>query len=136
MTTTVKDMLDTFPADLGGVDREKLVRCIEACLACAQACTACADACLSEEMVGELTTCIRTDADCADVCAATAAVLSRRTGDDTRVTRALLEACATVCGVCAEECERHADRHDHCRVCAEACRRCERACNDLIASLA
>ncbi|MFF5388203.1 four-helix bundle copper-binding protein [Streptomyces sp. NPDC013012] len=136
MTTTVKDMLDAFPGDLGEVDREKLVRCVEACLACAQACTACADACLSEEMVGELTACIRTDADCADVCAATAAVLSRRTGHDARVTRAVLEACATVCGACAEECERHAGRHDHCRVCAEACRRCERACNDLIASLA
>ncbi|MFC8884886.1 four-helix bundle copper-binding protein, partial [Streptomyces cinereoruber] len=51
MSATVQDMLDTFPANLGGVDREKLVHCIEACLACAQACTACADACLSEEMV-------------------------------------------------------------------------------------
>ncbi|MFC8421909.1 MULTISPECIES: four-helix bundle copper-binding protein [Streptomyces] len=23
--------------------------------------------------------------------------------------------------------------HQHCRVCAEACRRCERACNDVLA---
>jgi hypothetical protein len=33
---------------------------------------------------------------------------------------------------CAEECERHAEHHDHCRVCAEACRRCEEACSALL----
>ncbi|SHH65222.1 hypothetical protein SAMN05444521_1281 [Streptomyces sp. 3214.6] len=41
--TTVKDMLATYPTDLGQVDRDKLTRCIEECIACAQACTACAD---------------------------------------------------------------------------------------------
>ncbi|MFF8644336.1 four-helix bundle copper-binding protein [Streptomyces sp. NPDC015345] len=135
MTTVVKDMLDAYPADLGGVDRAKLARCIEECVACAQACTACADACLSEDMVAELTKCVRTDADCADVCAATAAVLSRHTGYDANITRAVLQACATVCKVCGDECARHAGQHDHCRVCAEACRRCEQACNDLLTSL-
>ncbi len=29
MTTVVKDMLDTYPAALGGVDRERPVRCID-----------------------------------------------------------------------------------------------------------
>ncbi|CAL9627035.1 hypothetical protein SUDANB15_05960 [Streptomyces sp. enrichment culture] len=62
---------------------------------------------------------------------ATAAVLSRHTGHDANITRAILQACATVCRACADECGRHAGRHDHCRVCAEACRRCEQACNDL-----
>ncbi|GAA2485391.1 four-helix bundle copper-binding protein [Streptomyces thermolineatus] len=136
MTTTVaKDMLAAYPADLGGVDREAMARCIEECVACAQACTACADACLSEEQVAELRKCIRTDLDCADICAATAAVLSRHTGYDANVTRAQLEACATVCKACADECEQHASMHDHCRVCAEACRRCEQACNELIKTL-
>ncbi|MEU7566912.1 four-helix bundle copper-binding protein [Streptomyces fradiae] len=135
MTSAVKDMLDTYPADLGGVDREKLARCIEECIACAQACTACSDSCLSEEMVGDLTKCVRTNADCADICNATAAVLSRHTGYDANVTRAILQACATVCKACGDECERHAGQHEHCRVCAEACRRCEQACNELIASL-
>lgn len=46
MTTPVKEMLATCPADLGEVDREKLTRCIEERIACAEACTACADACL------------------------------------------------------------------------------------------
>lgn len=135
MTTVVKDMLKSYPADLGGVDREKLVRCIEACIACAQACTACADACLSEEMVAELAKCIRTDLDCADICETTGRVLSRHTGYDANITRAQLQACATVCKACADECESHAGMHDHCRICADACRRCEQACNELIASL-
>ena len=53
--TVASQMLDTYPADLGGIDKQKLAACIEACYECAQACTACADACLSEGMVAELT---------------------------------------------------------------------------------
>ncbi|MER7133013.1 four-helix bundle copper-binding protein [Streptosporangium saharense] len=135
MTTVVEAMLDTYPADLGGVDPDKLASCIETCVACAQACTACADACLAEPMVGRLTRCIRTNADCAVVCAATAAVLSRHTGFDVEVTLAVLNACATACRACGDECGRHADMHEHCRLCAEACRRCEQACAELITSL-
>ncbi len=54
-------MLDTYPADLGRVDKQALTACIEACFDCAQTCTACADACLSEQMVAELTKCIRSN---------------------------------------------------------------------------
>jgi hypothetical protein len=135
VTTSVNDMLRTYPADLGGVDREAMARCIEECIACGQACIAYADACLSEGMVGELAKCIRTDMDCADICNATASILSRHTGYDANITRAVLRACATVCKACGDECDSHADMHGHCRVCAEACRRCEQACNDLLASL-
>ena len=133
--TVAAQMLDTYPKDLGGVDREKLLACIEACVACAQACTACADACLGEDMVAELTTCIRTCLDCADQCEATGRVLSRRTGYDADVTRAVLEACATACRACGDECARHAQMHEHCRVCAESCRRCDAACRELTSSL-
>ncbi len=66
--TVAARMLETYPKDLGGIDRDRLRACIEACVECAQACTACADACLSEDMVAELNKCIRTNADCADVC--------------------------------------------------------------------
>ena len=34
---------------------------------------------------------------------------------------------------CADECERHAAYHAHCRVCADVCRRCRKACDDLLA---
>lgn len=60
-------MLEAYPKDLGNIDKEKLAECIAACFECAQICTACADACLSEDMVAELTKCIRTDLDCADI---------------------------------------------------------------------
>lgn len=128
-------MLESHPQDLRGIDQEKLAECIAACFECAQVCTACADACLAEEMVAELALCIRTDLDCADVSAATGRVLTRRTAFDADTARALLEACATACATCADECERHAGMHDHCRICAEVCRRCEEACRALLASL-
>jgi hypothetical protein len=133
----VSEMVRTYPADLGGVNRDALVRCIEECLSCAQACTACADACLAEadDRLPMLRKCIRTNDDCADICGTTARVLSRHTGYDANITRALLEACATVCRSCADECEGHASAHEHCRVCAEACRRCEQACRDLLTAL-
>lgn len=128
-------MLETYPQDLGGVDRGELVACIEACLDCAQACTACADACLSEESVAQLTKCIRTNSDCADICAATARVLSRHTGYDANLTAEVLRSCVTACRACADECGRHAEHHDHCRICADVCRQCERMCDELLTAL-
>ena len=63
---------------------------------------------------------------------ATGRVLSRHTGYDANLTRAIVQACATAC---RDECERHAAMHEDCRVCAEACRRCEQACQQLLAAL-
>ncbi|MEH1130591.1 four-helix bundle copper-binding protein [Micromonospora sp. CPCC 206061] len=128
-------MLDTYPVDLGGVDKQALARCIEECFTCSQACTACADACLSEEHVADLVKCVRGNLDCADICDTTGRVLSRHTGYDANLTRAVLEACAMACRSCGDECERHAGMHEHCRVCAEACRRCEQACRELLATM-
>jgi hypothetical protein len=128
-------MLDVHSQDLEGIDRTKLAECIQACFDCAQTCTACADACLNEDMVAELTNCIRTNLDCVDISAATGRILSRQAGIDTGTTRSMLEACRTACRVCAEECGKHASIHRHCELCAEACRRCERACAELLVSL-
>lgn len=127
---TVEQMLSSHPQHSG--DAGELARTVQALLACAQACTACADACLGEERVADLVTCIGLDLDCADICAATARVLSRQTAHGAELTRALLEACATACRGCGEECARHADMHEHCRVCAEACTACEEACRALL----
>jgi hypothetical protein len=69
------------------------------------------------------------------MCNATARMLSRHTGYDANVTRAVLQACIVVCRSCGDECANHASRHEHCRVCAEACRRCEQACQELIEAL-
>ena len=86
-------------------------------------------------MVAELTKCIRTNSDCADICDATGRVLSRHTGYDANIPRAVLQACAQACKSCAEECEKHAEMHEHCRICAEACRRCEDACNRVLSAI-
>ncbi len=133
--SSTNQMLETYPKHLGGIDKDKLIACIDACFECAQTCTACADACLGEDMVADLTKCIRTNLDCADQCDTTGRVLSRHTGYDANLTRSVLEACAAACKACGDECGQHAEMHEHCRVCAEACRRCEQACRDLIASL-
>ncbi|WP_275001465.1 four-helix bundle copper-binding protein [Promicromonospora iranensis] len=132
MRTT--EMLQTYPRTMN-LDRELLAAAIEAIVGCSQACTACADACLSEDSVADLRKCVRTNLDCADVCDATSRVLSRHTGYDANISRALLDACIAACRACGDECEQHASMHEHCRVCAEACRACEAACQDLLSSM-
>jgi hypothetical protein len=129
-----RQMLDTYSRDFN-LDARVLATAIDALSDCAQACTACADNCLSEPTVAELAKCIRLNLDCADVCTATLRVASRQTEYDANVTRPLVEACVAACRSCGDECERHAEMHEHCRVCAEACRRCERACRDLLAAM-
>jgi len=123
------EMIATHPQVDGPAD-DALVACIEACFDCAQACASCADACLGEPNVADLTQCIRLNLDCSDVCAATGLLASRRTGSNAPVLRRLLDACAEACRLCGDECARHADRMEHCRVCADACRRCEADCRD------
>jgi Domain of Unknown Function (DUF326) len=128
----VTAMLETHPH---ATPNDALARCIQECFACALACTSCADACLAEEQVQELIRCIRLNLDCADVCDATGRVLTRQTSTEQRLAQSVLDACVQACRACAEECERHAPHHEHCRVCAEACRRCEQACEDLRSSI-
>ncbi|MFD6756208.1 four-helix bundle copper-binding protein [Micromonospora gifhornensis] len=53
----------------------------------------------------------RSTLDCADICATTARVLSRHTGYDANISRTLLQACATACKSCGDECAGHADKH-------------------------
>jgi hypothetical protein len=129
-----KRLLDTYPRDIN-LDADLLAGAIDALSDCAQACIADADDDLSEQNIAEMVKCIGLCLDCADVCAATLRVVSRQTEYDANVTRPLLEACVAACRSCGDECERHAQMHEHCRVCAEACRRCEHACRQLVAAI-
>jgi uncharacterized membrane protein len=129
-----RQLLDTYPDTLNA-DPEMLAATLDALIGCAQACTADADADLREQDLAEMVKCIRLCLDCADVCTATAAVISRQTDYDANVTRPLLQACAATCKSCGDECERHAQHHEHCRVCEQACRRCEQACRELLSAL-
>lgn len=134
MSTVTIAMLETYPQEIN-LDRRQLAGVIDELDTCSLACTACADACLSEPMVAELAKCIRTNLDCADICIATARVLSRHTGYDANISRAMLQSCVMACQSCARECERHADMHEHCRICAQACRDCEQACQQLLSAM-
>ncbi|MDP9980965.1 hypothetical protein J2W14_000341 [Pseudarthrobacter oxydans] len=134
MSDHIAAMLDVHPQAAEISEKSKLAECIAACHQCAQTCTSCADACLAEDMVSDLVSCLRSDLDCADVCAATGIILMRQTASNPGVGRAMLEACRAACSACAEECERHAGMHEHCRICAAACRRCEQACAALLAA--
>ena len=118
------------------LDHQVLLRCVEECLDCGASCTACADASLSERDSQDLIGVVRLSLDCADLCHATGRILTRQSATDLRLIRAAVDACATACRACAEECERHAAHHEHCRVCAEVCRRCAKACDDVLAATA
>jgi hypothetical protein len=130
-TTLSKEILEThpWPAQL---DRDLAARCIDECLACLQTCTACADADLAEDDVAEMRRCIRLCLDCADACDATLRLLSRQTEYVASTARAQVAACLELCAICAGECERHADHHEHCRICGQSCRRCEEACSAVL----
>jgi len=109
---------------------------LKALSTCAENCTACADACLAEnEHLERLRRCITTDLDCANVCHATARVLTRQTEAPHQLIEALLHACVIACQTCADECETHSEAHDHCRICAETCRYCQERCNALLGTL-
>ena len=127
-------MLITIPRT-SNLDIRVLVATIDALDDCARACIADADSDLNEQNLSELVKCIRLCLDCADVCAATVRVTSRQTEYDATLTKSLLETCTATCKSCGDECERHAQMHDHCRVCAVACRRCEQACRELLAAM-
>jgi uncharacterized membrane protein len=129
-----RQLLDTYPGTVN-TDAGMLAAAIDALSDCAQACIADADADLREQELAEMVKCIRLCLDCTDVCTATLGVVSRPADSDAAVTRPLLEACVAICKSCGDECERHAQHHAHCRVCAEACRRCEQACRELLGAL-
>ncbi len=131
---TAQAMVAAHPGE-PGLDRDLLARAVDLMVACSTACTVCADACLAEDMVAELVRCVRTDADCADVCLVASRVMGRQTAYDADVSRAVVQACLVACRACERECAGHADMHEHCRVCAEACRECAEVCEELLAAM-
>ena len=124
---SIHKMIALHP-DVGDDFNETLVTAAHHAMYCTEMCTSCADACVAEAM--EMRQCIRSCLDCADVCAATARLAVRRTGQNIEALRTMLETCARICDLCAEECARH--DHEHCKLCAEMCRECARDCQAAI----
>ena len=123
------EILDQHPNAKTG-STATIADCIAACNECAAVCTTCADACVAEGKPG-LEACIRLNLDCADLCAATARVLSRSSGTQAAMSQ-ILAACRAACVACAAECEQHGKHMKHCATCAECCRRCADACAKLL----
>src|SRR5215470_14946894 len=97
----VRAMLGSYPGDFKlDVDAGVLAGVIEVAADCAQACGTDTDADLSEPHLAEMVACIRLCLDCADICTATAAVLSRPASWHRRVVRPLIEACVAICQSC------------------------------------
>ena len=83
----------------------------------------------------DMTTPIRADLDCVDICHATRQVLTRATADGT-ILRGLLESAIAACERSAKECGRHAEHHGHCRLCSLGTRATADACRALMSDLA
>lgn len=117
--------------EVGDAPNDTLATAARHAMFCAEMCASCADACIAEPM--DMSQCIRSCLDCSDVCSATAKLTVRRTGHNAEALRAQLGTCARICGLCAEECERH--DHGHCQLCAEMCRECMEDCRAAILTI-
>ncbi len=130
----IRQMFSTHPAPASDAGDEAFAM-VTAAAECTLVCTTCADACLEESDPGSLSACIRTNLDCADICAATGRLVARPGEQDVDTLHAQLEACMTACNACADECDDHAEMMEHCRICAESCRACAEACEAMIAAI-
>lgn len=104
---------------------DTLVRSVEACQ---KTCNICFTACLKEEDMNMLARCIELDRECADMCGIVADMAYR----ESPIFPDLVAACAKICDMCAEECEKH-EHMQHCLDCAAACRECAEACRNYLA---
>ena len=127
---SLEKMIALHPDVAGNVNTDLATAARHAML-CSLFCTACADACVAEDM--DMTECIRTCLDCADICAATARLATRRAGQNIEMLRAQVETCIRACELCATECAKH--EHAHCKLCATMCRECADDCRKALPSI-
>lgn len=93
-----------------------LLSCLKACLETMQENQHCAAECMREGQQALI--CL----DCADICEATAKVLSRESEHHAY----FCALCAQICTECAARCDKM--NAEHCKRCAEACRKCAQEC--------
>ncbi|MFH8562358.1 four-helix bundle copper-binding protein [Streptomyces sp. NPDC017988] len=116
------------PRELG---RHELVRYLEDRFACAQACDDCVRACARRHGPPGPGDAPRLDTACADVCDATARLLADQVEQDEQRVRVQVEWCRAICLQCAALC----DPLPGSAACAEACRRCAKACDAFLTTL-
>ncbi|MEU7576184.1 ferredoxin [Streptomyces sp. NPDC041068] len=116
------------PEELGHHD---LVRYLEDRFACAQACDDCVRECAMRQGPAEPGDGPRLNSACADVCDATSRVLAEQSDQDEQRVRMQVEWCRAVCLQCASLC----DLGPASVQCAEACRRCAKACDEFLTTM-
>jgi hypothetical protein len=55
----------------------------------------------------------------------------RMQGMDRASMMAMLDACMAMCQYCMDECMKHADHSEVCKMCAQSCQACMDACMDV-----
>ncbi len=131
--------LKTMLEELGrehALDERTILECASTAAECALICTLTADTCIGERLRETLRAPIRQALACADMCWATAKLVTSPGDPSSEQLRIALEACERECDVCAETCTPLAIEHPHCGACADACRRCEEACRAGLSQLA
>lgn len=103
--------------------------CAKACADCQNSCASCQAHCANlvadgkKEHLATMQLC----ADCTDVCAAAAKIVSR----GGPMAALICEPCAKACDVCGAACEKHPN-DEHMKACARSCRECAKACREML----
>ena len=117
-------MMDAMSKDMkmpgmDTMDMAAMQACMDACSACEQACVVCS----TQEM-----SCATACMNCADMCNTMLRAMLRMSGMTPAVMVSMLEACIAMCQLCMDECMRHAEMSEVCRMCAQSCQACMDAC--------
>jgi hypothetical protein len=123
--------MDMMSMNMPGMDMKMMQDCMEACSAAEQASTMCADAASGDQMGKMGSMCAST----ADLCNSMMRMMMRPMGFDMGAMKAMLDATATMCRACAEQCMTHADMSDDAKMCAQVCQNCASACEALAGSM-
>jgi hypothetical protein len=108
---------------------DKLDRCARACSYSQRACDSCATWCARELARGahQLAELLTACRDCADLCFAAAQIITRHGG----AVDLASAACAEACRRCMRACEDHAGEDKSVARCQRKCHECEKACHTL-----
>ncbi len=96
---------------------------IQRLLDCATSCKRCAASTVEKPGITSMDYCVKIIRDCAELCFATAKLLTR----NSELGHELLPLCHKICLQSAEECRKQ--EHAHCKECEEECTQCAEECH-------
>lgn len=133
MDTMTMQMMEMHTKDMPmmGMDMAMMQECIEACAAAEQATTMCADSMMGDSMMMCRSMCMNM----ADMSNTMMRTMLRPAGMEQESMMAMLSATMMMASACANECMKHADMSEECRMCAEVCRQCAMSCQKMMDSM-